>query len=233
MVGGGDDWDEIEAEGQAARAAAAPKPATSGAPAAASYGGGNDFAMDDDPFADGAGGALELDLPAQHQRSKAPPSVSVPSAASMQPGAQSLQPPSASSAPPASRAPAGMEPPRSMPPLTTPESAAPASGPRSIQPRYPATSADPSALIARFPDPPEKVLATPGYALRVLWRQMELRQDLASLRRRRSPDVPLFERALRTYDPKTFTLGLVLSGAIFAVVTVVVFLPVIFRYANN
>lgn len=228
MVGGGDDWDEIEAEGQAARAAAAPKPATSGAPAAASYGGGSDFSMDDDPFADGAGGALELDLPAQHQRSKAPPGVSAPSTPSMPAAPPSMQPPSVSSAPPAS-----MQPPRSAPPLTAPDSAAPASGPRSIQPRYPAASADPSALIARFPNPPDKVLETPGYALRVLWRQMELRQDLASLRRRRSPDVPLFERALRTYDPKTFTLGLVLSGAILAVVTVVVFLPVIFRYANN
>lgn len=223
MVGGGDDWDEIEAEGQAARAAAAPKPSTSGAPASASYGGGADFSMDDDPFADAAGGALELDLPAQHQRSK-PPSVAAPSAPSIPAAPQSLKPPSVQSAPPASLAP-----PRSTPP----ETAAPASGPRSIQPRYPSTSADPSALIARFPNPPEKVLETPGYAFRVLWRQMELRQDLASLRRRRSPDVPLFERALRTYDPKTFTLGLLLSGAIFAVVTVVVFLPVIFRYANN
>lgn len=226
MVGGGDDWDEIEAEGQAARAAAAAPKATSGAPASASYGGG-DFSMDDDPFADAAGGALELDLPAQHQRSK-PPSVAAPSAPSIPAAPPSLQPPVVPSAPPASN-----QPPRSTPPLSPSESAAPASGPRSIQPRYPSTSADPSALIARFPSPPEKVLETPGYALRVLWRQMELRQDLASLRRRRSPDVPLFERALRTYDPKTFTLGLLLSGAIFAVVTFVVFLPVIFRYASN
>lgn len=221
MVGGGDDWDEIEAEGQAARAAAAAK-AVSGAPAPASYGGG-DFSMDDDPFADAPGGALELDLPAQHQRSKPPTTApSAPSIPAAPPVSQ--RPPIVQSAPPAS-----LQPPRSTPP----ETAAPASGPRSIQPRYPSTSADPSALIARFPNPPEKVLETPGYAFRVLWRQMELRQDLASLRRRRSPDVPLFERALRTYDPKTFTLGLLLSGAIFAVVTVVVFLPVIFRYANN
>lgn len=249
MVGGGDEWDQIEAEGQAARAAASVTPAAAAAPrsasppAASSAYGGSDFSMDDDPFADALpGGALELDLPSHHQRSKAPPAASTPPAPSLSVGPPSLQP---SSQPPQGRASESLQPPsvRSsppqphvpspQPPSPGPDSAAPASGPRSIQPRYPSTSADPASLIARFPNPPEKILETPGYALRVLWRQMELRQDLTSLRRRRSPDVPLFERALRTYEPKTFTLGLLLCGVIFAVVTFLVFLPVILRFATD
>ena len=40
-----------------------------------------------------------------------------------------------------------------------------------------------AAMIARYPDPPAKVWEAPIYAMKVLWRQFELRQDIASLRR--------------------------------------------------
>jgi hypothetical protein len=88
---------------------------------------------------------------------------------------------------------------------------------------------DPAALIARYPPPPDKVWEAPIYAMKVLWRQLELRQDLASLRRKRSPDVPLYERAIRTHDPKTFALGLILTCAGLAIACFVFFLPVILR----
>ncbi len=89
---------------------------------------------------------------------------------------------------------------------------------------------DPAALIARYPVPPEKVWEAPAYALKVLWRQLELRQDLATLRKRRSPDVRLYERALQTHDEKTFALGLAITCAGLAFATFVFFLPVILRF---
>jgi hypothetical protein len=88
-------------------------------------------------------------------------------------------------------------------------------------------------MIARYPAPPSKIWESPSYAIKVLWRQFELRQDLASLRKRRSPDVPLYERALKTHDAKTFTLGLVLTCAALTIVTFVFFLPVILRFMRD
>lgn len=73
----------------------------------------------------------------------------------------------------------------------------------------------------------------PWYALRVLWRQFELRQDLASLRKRRSPDVPLYERALKTHDPKTFAVGLAITCAAVTIAMFVFFLPVILRFVRD
>ena len=66
--------------------------------------------------------------------------------------------------------------------------------------------------------------------MKVLLRQLELRSELESLRRRRSPDVPLYESALRAYDAKTFRLGIAIGGAILAVATFIFFLPVILRF---
>jgi len=116
------------------------------------------------------------------------------------------------------------------------EPPAPASDP-SLPPRSPlelqvppARAQDPAALIARYPVVPEKVWEAPAYAMKVLWRQFELRQDLASLRKKRSPDVPLYERALETHDTKTFALGLALTCAGVALASFVFFLPVILRF---
>ena len=63
-----------------------------------------------------------------------------------------------------------------------------------------------------------------------MWRQFELRNELESLRRRRSPDVPLYEAALRAYDPKTFRLGIAINCAVFALAAFIFFLPVIIRF---
>jgi hypothetical protein len=111
----------------------------------------------------------------------------------------------------------------------------PSAPPRSAGPSAPlppslASAPDPAALIARFPVPPQKVWETPLYMMRVAARQLELRQDLASLRKRRSPDVALYERALKTHDPKTFALGLAITCAALAIASFVFFLPVILRF---
>lgn len=88
-------------------------------------------------------------------------------------------------------------------------------------------------MIARFPIPPQKLWESPVYAMKVLWRQFELRQDLASLRKKRSPDVPLYERALKTHDAKLFALGLALTCAGLAIASFVFFLPVILRFLHD
>lgn len=91
----------------------------------------------------------------------------------------------------------------------------------------------PAALIAKYPAPPAAVSGAPMYAVRVIMRQLELRTDLESLRRRRSPDVPLYEAALRAYDAKTFRLGMAINCAALAVATILFFMPVILRFARD
>lgn len=88
-------------------------------------------------------------------------------------------------------------------------------------------------MIARYPLPPAKLWEAPIYAMKVIWRQMELRQDLASLRKKRSPDVALYERALKTHDPRTFALGLAITCATLAIASFVFFLPVILRFMRD
>src|SRR5262249_28814649 len=114
--------------------------------------------------------------------------------------------------------------PRSSPDLPPPEVPPPAPPP----PPRPVDTA--AAMIARFPPPPQKVWETPAYAVKVLWRQFELPQDLGALRRNRSPGVPLYERALRTHDPKTFAVGLAITCAALAVASFLFFLPVLLRF---
>lgn len=99
----------------------------------------------------------------------------------------------------------------------------------------PAAPSKPSAaaVIAKYPPPPAKVLEAPMYAIRVVLRQLELRTDLESLRRRRSPDVPLYEAALKAYEPRTFRLGMAINCAAFAVATFIFFLPVIIRFMRD
>ena len=155
--------------------------------------------------------------------------------------------------------PPGMPPPapvsssqRSIPPvvpssqrsLAPPHDSSPhVSSPPSSHPGFPAGSHAPTpmpssrptaaaTMIAKYPDPPEQIWRAPKYALQVLWRQFELRNDLESLRRRRSPDVPLYEAALQAYDPRTFKLGLAIDVAILVVCTVLFFMPVILRFVR-
>jgi hypothetical protein len=118
----------------------------------------------------------------------------------------------------------GPEPARIEPPSDARAAPAPAAAP--------ARPPDGAAIVANYPPPPSALWEAPVYALKVLWRQLELRQDLASLRRKRSPDVGLYERALKAHDPRVFALGLALGGAALAIATFVFFLPVILRFLH-
>ena len=208
-----------------------------GGAAAAPYEGGG-LTLDDD-FLDDAPppGGLELDVPKGHSSERrllapypAPPppppsSERLPRASGSQPTAgQSGRHPAAiahdAPAPPPSSS--GSLPVRSSSPEIAP--------PSDPGPPPPPPPPDPAAIVARYPPPPTKVWQSPHYALRVLWRQFELRQDLVSLRRRRSPDVPLYERALKVHDGKSFTVGLAITCAGLVIATFVFFLPVILRF---
>lgn len=206
---------------------------------------------DDDPFAaDGGGdhgGAIELDLP--DPPSHAPPVIT----ATAEPGARAELVAEAPTlvAPGEPRPPLG-QPARpdaeSLPPILAPalagpkaqdspdaggEGAGPSSSRTAAGGDTAARTGAGAALIARYPAPPEKLWKLPEYAGRVLLRQFELRQDLVSLRRRRSPDVPLYEAALRAYEPKAFQTGLLLGLSAFVLLGLVVFSPVIVRFASN
>lgn len=123
------------------------------------------------------------------------------------------------------------------PPDGSSQPSIPASSPSlgpSSSPGLPSVSARPAgpSIVARYPEVPAKTWEAPLYFGRVVLRQFELRQDLGSLRRRRSPDVPLYEAALKAYDGRTYTLGLVITCAIVAVMTLLVFFPVIMRFLH-
>lgn len=186
-------------------------------------GGGVGFGGDDDPFADEVPkGSLELDLP------RAPSSARVAAAPGSTPGIAPAAPASASdlrvdaepSSTPNVAAQASPEPPQSDPRGDAPEPAPP-------------PPPEPASLIARYPTAPAKVWETPAYAMKVLFRQLELRQDLTSLRRRRSPDVRLYERALELHDARAYKLGLAITCAVLTVATVLFFLPVILRFVRD
>ena len=105
----------------------------------------------------------------------------------------------------------------------------PAPPPRPAKPAPPPP--DPGAvLVARYPAAPAGVFDMPGYACRVLLRQVELRRDLESLRRRRSPDVPLYEAALRAHDARAYKIGLAITCTAVALGLLVLFSPVIARF---
>ena len=191
----------------------------------------------------GAGGAPpsgvpDLVLPAKLQVTGSTPSLPVARPPQSDPSLRppqsdpSLRPPQSNPSLPAARPPQSdpsLRPPQSDPSLRPPESDPQVQlGVVPPSARRPADTA--AAMIARFPDAPEKVWEAPAYALKVLWRQFELRQDLASLRKRRSPDVPLYERALKTHDAKTFAVGLAITCAGLALASFIFFLPVILRF---
>jgi len=95
------------------------------------------------------------------------------------------------------------------------------------------TGPTPAAMIAKYPPAPAAWWQAPGYAIKVTMRQLELRQDLTSLRRRRSADVPLYEAALTAYEPRPYRLGLGLTAALSTVLLVLFFSPVIKRFFFN
>jgi len=148
--------------------------------------------------------------------------------------------------------PQAMQPPQSQPSLPSPpqsQPSLPAAGPSGPIPGAPPSqpgsnpllggpmhapqTPNAAAMIARYPAPPSKLWESPIYAMKVLWRQMELRQDIASLKKKRSPDVALYERALKTHDAKTFAVGLAITCATLAIASFVFFLPVILRFMRD
>jgi hypothetical protein len=202
--------------------------------------GGTSF--DADLFGD-EGGAIELDVPA--------PSPSGPAAPPPAPPAQGGVPdlafdrlPSRPATPAAQPQPA---PRPSEPSLPRPAAPAPPSSTRAVsvdaEPPAPAPAAEPAAppaparpspaaLVARYPAPPAQIWQAPIYAAQVLLRQLELRRDLTSLRRRRSPDVPLYEAALKAHDARTFAIGLAMSIAALTLASIIFFSPVILRFVR-
>jgi hypothetical protein len=234
-----------------------------GGPSAYSGGGLGFGDEDDPFADDAPQGALELDLPPSHSASapRSMPAQSAAAVSTPTDGSSGSVPdlvlptprgaPSSTPSLPAVRSDPSLapapSPPRSGPSLTSagPQSppsfpaespsqpqVSPQPEPVSALPAVPAPP-DPAAMIARYPAPPSKIWEAPVYAMKVLWRQVELRQDLASLRKRRSPDVALYERALKTHDPKTFTLGLVITCAGLTLAMFVFFLPVILRFLRD
>jgi hypothetical protein len=118
-----------------------------------------------------------------------------------------------------------------VPPAPLSEPGGVAAAPPRAEP--PKVVADPhAAMVAKYPAAPEKLWHAPKYATQVLLRQFELRQDLESLRRKRSPDVGLYERALASYDKRSFRIGMAIMGTALAIATTLFFMPVILRFAN-
>ncbi len=204
---------------------------------ASTYGSDDGISFDDELMGDPHSGPLELDMPVPTPR---------PS------GEQVVAPPHSSPAPISSQAPriSGSHPAASI--SGTQPAAAPISSPQVSmqaqhqmsappQPPTPTPRAAPipkappppptaAQVVAKYPVPPEPIWQAPVYFWKVVYRQLELRQDLESLRKRRSPDVPLYEAALQAHDRKTFTTGLAISAAAFVLAMLIFFIPVFLRF---
>lgn len=199
--------------------------------AAASHAGmyesGKGVTLDDDLFGDDErSGALELDVPDKPPAPSVPDlslSADAPPASSRKPAPPTSEPRLAAPAPPA--APSSSSGRFAVSPDSSPDVAPP-------EPPKPPSATDQAAVrIANYPAPPAKVWHAPKYALQVLYRQFELKQNLESLRRKRSPDVGLYERALSTHDPKMYKTGLAITGIALFLAMVLFFMPVIKRFA--
>ncbi|MFO0736542.1 MAG: hypothetical protein U0270_11720 [Labilithrix sp.] len=77
--------------------------------------------------------------------------------------------------------------------------------------------------FAGFGLPPEKLSATPAYAIRVLARKAQLRDDLRVARLRRIQDISLYEAALGCADEAAVTKGVavIAAGAIGTIIAIV------------
>ena len=216
-----------------------------GTGASTSYDGGMEF--DDDPYGDGpqtTGGALELDLPrgsATALRTSRRPTPELPGLGPAPSRPERGPPPAGQPSPASSARPTASGLPSSGSSIrpggtqdhgTAPGSRSGAHAASSSSISLPPPRRTAAAVIAKYPETPQHPWQTPKYAAQVLLRQFELRNQLESLRRRRSPDVPLYEAALRFYDAKAFRLGMALNGAIVLTAMFLFFLPVILRFAR-
>lgn len=153
-----------------------------------------DFDIDVD-----SGGALELDaMPSSHRPRVEPPPASRPTPRT---AARTM----------------------SSPGIAPPPPSGPRSGPRRSSSSHQAVDTH-AALVAfaGFGDPPFAILGTPRYALRVILRRRSLRADLALARRRRSPDVGLYEASLRTADDGALRTGMALWAIMLVVAVLLV-----------
>jgi len=232
-----------------------------GAGGAGNYGGGG-LEFDDD-LEDAPAGPLELDVPVAPRSAapQVVPDLPVPPPAPSSgrglgghsaPPARPSGSHAAAPAPPSSDprlggahpAPPGSNPSMPAAPGSNPSMpAAPGSNPGMVPAAHggaaPHAAAAPpappsaAALVAKYPPVPLKIWEAPVYFIRVVLRQVELRQDLTALRRRRSPDVPLYEAALRAHDKKTFALGMAITLAGLTIALFLFFLPVFRRFLWN
>jgi hypothetical protein len=214
-----------------------PRVAAGGAPGAAGLPGVPDLAFDAKPPPRSSGslpaartsGQQPAVRPSGQQHAAPPPAPPPPAPAPSSPasdGHHGFAPPPASSSN-VTMAPLSTPPPSSSGRLPAAHANAP------DEPPPPPAKPTSAALIAKYPEPPRAVANAPVYAIKVFMRQLELRTDLESLRRRRSPDVPLYEAALKAYDPKTFRLGMAINIAALTLATFIFFLPVILRFMRD
>jgi hypothetical protein len=214
-----------------------------GGHAGMSFESGKGVTLDDDLFGeDEHSGPLELDvpdLPVPPPASSRKPEPLPPTTSKAPPGSDPrISSQKMPAAPPAAASSSGKMPAAPPPapssssgrfavaPDSSPDVAAPP------EPPPPPSATDLAAVkIANFPPAPNKIWQAPKYALKVLYRQFELRQDLESLRRKRSPDVGLYERALRSHDARMYKTGLAITGVALFVGLILFFMPVIKRFA--
>lgn len=186
--------------------------------------------FDGDLFDDDVAAPLELDVPQAPDlafdrvpsKPAAPAAAPAPASAPASPPAPGAPPPP----PPASSSPVAAPPSGAVPPPPPSERAEPPAKAPPPPPSRPSAA----AVVAGYPPPPREIWRAPVYAAQVLLRQIALRQDLASLRRRRSPDVPLYEAALKAHDARTFAIGLAIAIAALTLASLVFFAPVIIRF---
>ena len=93
--------------------------------------------------------------------------------------------------------------------------------------------ADAVGLLAGFGPAPKGPFESLVYAIRVLRRLPELRRERDEARIRRAYELPLFDAALKSYDEKGYTLGLMMIGVVIVVAVFAFLLPVFFRVMGN
>jgi hypothetical protein len=93
--------------------------------------------------------------------------------------------------------------------------------------------ADAVGLLAGFGPAPRGPFEALVYAVRVLRRLPELRREREEARTRKAYEVPLYDAALKSYDEKGYTLGLMMIGVVVVVAACAFLMPVFFRVLRN
>ncbi len=93
--------------------------------------------------------------------------------------------------------------------------------------------ADAVGLLAGFGPAPKGPFESLVYAVRVLRRLPELRRERDVARLRKAYEVPLYDAALKSYDEKGYTLGLMMIGVVVVVAAFAFLMPLFFRVLRN